>query len=251
MRVTRIVCLLGLAGAAAMAQREEVGKGVNFYSIEKEIALGKELAEEFRRGNRMVESPVAAAYVNELGQRLVKEIGGPAFSYTFEIVADDPTAAHEVAAFPGGFLFVPSSLILAAKDEDEFAGMLAHGVAHVAARHGTKVATKAEIANIAAAPLIYMGGWTGYAMRQGNEQALPMAMVQAWRRLELDADGLAVKAMAAVGYDPAALVRYLERQQEDAARRVAALRAVIEGLPAKVYGEHDGWGRVQDAVRRK
>src|SRR5690242_14500973 len=154
---TRIVFVVPLlAGAAIAQQASEPGKGVNFYSIEKEIGIGSRLAAEFRRGARLVESPAALAYINGLGQRLEAQIGGPPFPYTFSIVADNAPAMHEVTAFPGGFLFVPSSLILEAKDEDELAGMLAHAIAHVASRHGTRQATRAELANQAAIPLIFM-----------------------------------------------------------------------------------------------
>src|SRR5262249_3655821 len=141
----RILCAISfLAGIAIAQQDREPGKGVNLYSIEKEIALGKQLSTEFRRGSRAVESAAAIAYVDGIGQRLAAEIGGPQFQYTFGLIEDDPNAVHEVVAFPGGFLFVPSSLILAVQDEDELAGMLAHAIAHVASRHGTRQATRAE-----------------------------------------------------------------------------------------------------------
>jgi predicted Zn-dependent protease len=259
----RMVCLLTILALLAAAQEREVGKGVNFYSIEKEIALGNQIAAEFRRDARPLESPAALAYVNGIGQRLAKEIGGPAFPYTFALVADDPAEVHEVAAFPGGFLFVPSSLILAVKDEDELAGMIAHAIAHVAGRDGTKLATKAEIVNLASVPLIYMGGWAGYAMRQGQALAIPLGMLQTVRASELSADRLAANKMAAAGWDPAALARFIERVQApdeaepkmrsplpERRQRVEAIRAVIAGLPAKVYEAHEGLGAIQDEVRR-
>jgi predicted Zn-dependent protease len=261
--VTRMVCLLLVFAASSMAQEREVGKGVNFYSIEKEIALGNQLALEFRARTKALESPAALAYVNGIGQRLAKEIGGPPFTYTFALIADDPTAMHEVAAFPGGFLFVPSSLILAAKDEDELAGMLAHAIAHVADRDGTRQATKAALADMATVPVIYMGGWTGYAMRQGESLAIPLGMLQSWRAFELNADRLAARKMAAAGWDPVALARYIERVQvadearsriwtalPERSRRVAAIREVIDGLPAQSYGLHEGLEKAQEEVRR-
>ena len=247
-----------------MAQQErEPGKGVNFYSIEKEIALGNRLATEFRRGTRAVESAAALAYVNGIGQRLAVLIGGPPFLYTFALIADDPAAIHEVAAFPGGFLFVPSSLILAVEGEDELAGMLAHAIAHVASRDGTRQAAKAELVNLASVPLIYMGGWTGYAAQEGQSLAIPLGMLQIWRKYELDADRLAAHKMAAAGYDPAGLARYIERMQAPdemqpkmwsglppRSQRLAAIRAVTRDLPAQVYGPHEGLEKVQDYVQR-
>src|SRR5262245_52430355 len=98
------VCLFS---ASVGAQERVPGRGINFYSIEKEMALGRQLAAEFQSATRPLESPLALTYINGIGQRLAAEIGGPPFTYSFALVADDPTVLHEVAAFPGGFLFVP------------------------------------------------------------------------------------------------------------------------------------------------
>src|SRR5438046_571144 len=100
--ITRIAGLLIVMSALAGAQEREPGKGVNFYSIEKEITLGKQLAMEFQQRTKPLENPAALAYVNGIGQRLAREIGGPPLTYTFALIADDPAAMHEVAAFPGG-----------------------------------------------------------------------------------------------------------------------------------------------------
>src|SRR5579859_4716948 len=103
---TRALCVLSLLAGTGMAQQErELGKGINFYSIEKEIALGNRLAAEFRRGTRALESASALVYVDRIGQRLAAQMGGPPFQYTFELIADSQTAIQEPAAFPGGFLF--------------------------------------------------------------------------------------------------------------------------------------------------
>jgi predicted Zn-dependent protease len=98
------------------------------------------------------------------------------------LVADDPTVMHEVAAFPGGFLFLPASLILAAKDEDELAGMLAQAIAHIAARDGTRAATRADLIN-STTPVVYTGGWTGYVVSQGQSMTVPLGFLQMWRKI--------------------------------------------------------------------
>lgn len=260
----RVPCLIWLLAAEALAQQTPVpGQSVNFYSVEKEIALGGQLADEFRRKVQVINSPTALAYISGIGQRLVSATGGPPFPYTFTVVADDPTAMNEVAAFPGAYLFVPSSLILAVKDEDELAGMLAHAIAHVALRDGTRAATRAELANTASAPLIFMGGWTGYAIQQGESLAIPMGMRQMWRNLELEADRLASRTMAAAGWDPAALARYIERlQAPDATQnkawpalpprseRIEAIQRVIAELPQRSYRPHNGLDIVQKELRQ-
>src|SRR5437763_6175844 len=155
--------LLPFLAAIATAQQANPGRALNFYSIEKEIALGRQLAAEFQRNTQPFVSPATVTYIDDLGQRLAAQTGNPAFTYTFALIADNPTVLHEPAAFPGGFIFVPARLILAAKDEGELAGMLSHAIAHVAARHGTKQASRGEIL-AKTLPLVYVGGATGSAI---------------------------------------------------------------------------------------
>ncbi|HEY1495328.1 MAG TPA: M48 family metalloprotease, partial [Candidatus Solibacter sp.] len=202
-------------------------------------------------------------YLDDLGQRLAAKARGPAFPYTFELVSDDGIVLNEPVAFPGGTVFVPTSLIRAARSEDELAGMIAHAIAHIAARHGTKLATRGEIMDQATIPLIYMSGWTGYAMRQGAAIAVPLGFVKLQRQFERQADALAVQTMAAAGYDPQALVNYMERVlPADVAppspmsalpghdARLEALRKAVESVPAQVYPAHDGFAAIQEAVAR-
>src|SRR5262249_16264420 len=108
----------------------DVGKGVNFYSLEKEIALGKQMAQEIERQAKFVDAPVPAEYLNRLAQNLARnsDIKVPVTAKLID--------SSEVNAFalPGGFLFVNSGLILKADTEAELAGVMAHEIAHVAAR---------------------------------------------------------------------------------------------------------------------
>ena len=219
-----------LFASAAVAQP---GAGVDSYSIEKEVALGRQVAAEFRRNTQALDAPAVLAYVDASGQRLVAAAGGPPFTYTFALVADDPSAMHEPAAFPGGFVFVPASLILAAKDEDEFTGMLAHAIAHVASRQGTQAAANAT--------LVFMGGWTG--------SAVPRGFLERRRRFELQADGLAARSMSAAGWDPAALARYIERLRPGD-ERVEGIVQTIGELPVRAYGRHEGFEKIQAQVRQ-
>jgi predicted Zn-dependent protease len=191
MRLLRLVGVFALA-AALSAQEASPARGVNFYSIEKEQALGEQLAKEYRRDVTVIEDATVNAYVDGLGQWLAAKAGGPAFRYTFELVNDDGIVLNEPVAFPGGKVFVPASLIRAARSEDELAGMLAHAIEHIAARHGTKLATRGELMDQATIPLIFVGGWTGYAMRQGAAIAIPAGFAKLQRQFELQSDALAV-----------------------------------------------------------
>jgi beta-barrel assembly-enhancing protease len=149
-------------------------------------------------------------------------------------------------------------LILAAQNEAEFAGMFAHAIAHVAARHGTRLATRGELAKQAAIPLIYMGAWNG------NVDALiPIGFLSVQRTYELEADRLAVRMMAGAGYDPGALVRYIVRVQPantdvqkvfsalpSVSERTAGMEQAIRQLPAGTYSSGDGIQPIQEEVRR-
>src|SRR6478752_8160410 len=152
----------------------DVGKGVNLYSIEKEIAMGKSYAQEIERQARIIDDPVISEYVNRVGQNLVRN-SDVKVPVTIKVLDAEEINAM---ALPGGFFFVNSGLILKAENESELAGVMAHEIAHIAARHGTKQQTKGELINIASIPLIFLGGWTGYAIRQGAGLAIPMGFLQ-------------------------------------------------------------------------
>jgi predicted Zn-dependent protease len=203
--------LLLFLAVVATAQQANPGRRANFYGIDKEVALGRQLAAEFQRNAKLLPGPATQTFVDHLGQRLAAHARNSAFTYTFRLIAEDPTVLHEPAAFPGGFVFVPVRLILAAKDEDELAGMLAHAIAHVAARHGTQQARRAKI--LQTIPLVYVGSAAGSAIPRDNSLVLPMKLLAMSRADEVEADRLAVGIMSAAGYDAAALARYIEREQ--------------------------------------
>src|ERR1035437_1967841 len=238
-------------------------RGVNFYSIEKEKALGAQLVVEYRRQAQVIGAPSLNAYLDELGQRLAAQAPATGFTYSFELLDDDQTWIHEAAAFPGGPAFVPASLILAAADEDELAAMLAHAIAHVATRQQTRDMTKGQIMNQATVPLIQMGGPSGYAIRQGAALALPISFLAFERKNELESDQVAARILSAAGYDPQALARYIERVQSadpslrnpmapypDKDQRLAALQAAIRQLPPAAYTAHPGLDAIQREVTR-
>src|SRR6202165_4660952 len=121
----------------------DVGKGVNFYSIEKEIALGKQLAQEVDRQSKIVTDPVIAEYVNRVGQNLVRNSDAKV-PFTIKVIDSEEINAF---ALPGGFFFVNTGIVQNADNEAEMAGVMAHEIAHVAARHGTRQATRGDLVN--------------------------------------------------------------------------------------------------------
>ncbi|MCU1312110.1 MAG: peptidase Ste24p [Candidatus Angelobacter sp.] len=184
-----------------------IGGGVNFYSLDKEVLLGKELAAEVEQSSKMLTDPVVSEYINRIGQNLVRNSDAQV-PFTIKIIDSDEVNAF---ALPGGFFYVNTGLILAAENEAELAGVMAHEIAHVAARHATKNQTKRDIWNIASIPLIFVGGPAAMAVRNIASLAVPMSFMKFSRDAEREADLLGIEYEYATGYDPSAMVNFFER----------------------------------------
>ena len=206
-----------------------VGKGVNFYSLEKEIALGKQLAQEVERSAKLVDDPVVTEYVNRVGQNLVRN-SDARVPFTIKVIDSDEVNAF---ALPGGFFYVNSGLILRAQEESELAGVMAHEIAHVAARHGTKQATKGDLIQIASIPaMIFIPyTWAGYAAYQGMNFLIPMTFLKFSRDAEREADFLGLQYMYKAGYDPNSYVTFFERIQADEKRRPGTIGKAFSTHP--------------------
>src|SRR6266550_1661636 len=182
---------------------------MNWFSLEKEIGLGKQLAQEVERSSKMIDDPVVTEYVNRVGQNLVRNSDAKV-PFTIKVIDSDEVNAF---ALPGGFFYVNSGLILRAQEESELAGVMAHEISHVCARHGTKNATKGELMQLATIPLILLGpgGWAGYGIYQGLN--------------------LAIQYMYKTGYDPNSYVTFFERIQADEKRRPGTIPKVFSTHP--------------------
>ncbi|HET7873060.1 MAG TPA: M48 family metallopeptidase, partial [Terriglobales bacterium] len=178
--------------------------GMDWYSTEKEIRIGKEYAQQIEQSMKMIQDPVVNEYVNRVGQNLVRNSDAKV-PFTIKVVDSDEINAM---ALPGGFFYVNSGLILAADDEAELAGVMAHEIAHVCARHATRNMTRAQLANLMSIPLIFVGGGIGYAAREAASIGLPLTFLSFSRGFEAEADYLGVQYMYKAGYDPNEFVNF-------------------------------------------
>jgi predicted Zn-dependent protease len=233
-------CLLFVGVGAVLAQtpskkddpsqigNRDVGKGINIYSIEREMALGKQLAQEVQRQAKVVEDPLISEYVNRVGQNLVRN-SDSRIPFTFQLIEGDSPNAF---ALPGGYIFVYTGLLKLADEEDELAAALAHEVAHVAARHMTKQATKSEIVNMASIPVgVILGGGIGsIAARQGASLGIPAVFLHFTRKDESEADYLGLQYMYAAGYDPNGAITIFEKME--------SLQKTKPGTFSRIFSTH-------------
>src|SRR6267154_1299137 len=206
-----------------------VGKGINLYSLEREISLGKGLAQEVERSSKLIDDPVVTEYVNRVGQNLVRN-SDARVPFTIKVIDSDEVNAF---ALPGGFFYVNSGLILRAQEESELAGVMAHEISHVTALHGTKQATKGELIQLGAmaAMIVVPYGWAGYGIYQGMNLAIPLTFLKFSRDAEREADFLGIQYMYKAGYDPNAYVTFFERIQADEKRRPGTIPKVFSTHP--------------------
>jgi predicted Zn-dependent protease len=212
----------------AIGNRKMGGRGLgNWYSVEGEIRMGKQYAQQVEASSKMIADPVIAEYVNRVGQNLVRNSDSQV-PFTIKVIDSDEINAF---ALPGGFFYVNSGLILAADDEAELAGVMAHEIAHVAARHTTRQMTRSQWANIGTIPLIFMGGGLGYAIRGAAGIGLPMTFLTFQRGFEAEADYLGLQYMYKTGYDPQAFISFFEKVQAQEKKKPGTLAKAFSTHP--------------------
>jgi beta-barrel assembly-enhancing protease len=213
----------------AVGTRNIGGRGVgNWYSTDWEIRNGKQYSMEIEKSAHLVTDPVIVEYVNRVGQNIVKN-SDCKVPFTIKVIDSDEINAM---ALPGGFFYVNSGLILAADEEAELAGVMAHETAHVCAHHAARQMTKMNYAQIGSIPLIIFtqGSWTGYGIYEATQLAIPIGFLQFSRMDEAEADWLGVQYMYKSGYDPQAFVQFFEK--------LDALEKHKPGTLAKVFADH-------------
>jgi beta-barrel assembly-enhancing protease len=212
----------------ALIGKRDINKGsIQFYSIEREVAIGRQLAAEVDRTSKIINDPLVSEYVNRIAQNVVLHSDSKV-PFTIKVIDSQEVNAF---ALPGGFLYVNRGLLEAADNEAEVAGVIAHEIAHVAARHGMEQASKGELFNYLSIPLIFLGGIGGYAIRQGLGLAVPLSFLKFSRGAEKEADRLGAQYMWASGYDPNALITFFEKLQAKNKKKPGTLSKLFSTHP--------------------
>ncbi len=212
---------------SAAGTRDINGRGLgNWFSADWEVRNGKQYSMEVERSSKLITDPVIVEYVNRVGQNIVKNSDAK-FPFTIKVIDSDEINAM---ALPGGFFYVNSGLILAADNESELAGVMAHEIAHVAAHHAARQMTKMEYMQLSTVPLIFMGGYTAYGIYEASQLAIPLTFLKFNRDVEAQADWLGIQYSYRSGYDPQGLVTMFEKLQ--------ALEKNKPGILSKAFSDH-------------
>ncbi len=240
------VCLVGIAflslpGYAArkhsdvqnIGNRNVSGKvfGVlpNWVSLDKEIAMGNQLASEFEQTAKLIDDPVVSEYVDRIGQNIVRHSDAKV-PFHIKVVDTDEVNAF---AFPGGFFYVNKGLILAADNEAELAGVMAHEISHVAARHATQRMSKGQYLQLFSLPALFVGGyWAQMGIQNALGLGMNLELLGITRDSEREADQLGIQYLWNSGYDPNAFVSFFEKLQEQEKSKPGRLASFFRTHPS-------------------
>jgi predicted Zn-dependent protease len=205
------------------------GRGVgNWYSVEGQINMGRQYAEQIDSSSKLIKDPVITEYINRLGQNLVRNSDSKV-PFTIKVIDSDAINAF---ALPGGFFYVNTGLILAADNESEVAGVMAHEIAHVAACHIARQQTRGNLAQLLTIPLIIAApGLGGLAAQEAAGLALPVTFLKFSRGFEAEADYLGVQYMYKSGYDPQSFTAFFEKIEAREKKKPGMLSKAFDSHP--------------------
>lgn len=240
-------------GCSARKPGEPLKPGFNLFSKEQDIQLGREAAAQVQQQMQVVQNRELQNYISKVGQKLAQRPAAQGYPYTFTAINDPSINAF---ALPGGPTFVHTGLIKAAENEGQLAGVMAHEIAHVALRHGTNQASKANLIQL---PAMIAGGLAGNGIlgqlaQVGIGLGANSVLLKYSRDAESQADALGARLMAEAGYNPLEMARFFEKlaaeggqrgpaflsDHPDPGNRMEAVQREIRTFPQSQYGYNTG-----------
>ena len=201
----------------------------NWYTLDKQVAMGHEFSRQVEASSKLITDPKVTEYINRIGQNIVRNSDAKV-PFIIKVLDDESPNAFTL---PGGYMYVNTGAILAADEESELAGVMAHEIGHVAACHAARGATRGTLASLATIPLILIGGPIGIGVNQGLNLLVPATFMKFSRNFEAQADYLGVQYAYKSGYDPTGMINFFEKLE--------ALEKKKPGFIAKTYGDHPQW----------
>jgi predicted Zn-dependent protease len=184
-------------------------------TIPKEEEIGEQFLLELQQQVPIVDDPFLTAYINQMGQRIVAQMGPHPFKYKFYIIKDPTMNAFAV---PGGYVFLNSGMITMADREGEVAGVMAHEISHIHNRHMARMMEKSRMVTVAsligAMASIFLGGALAQPLIVGAMAGNQSAMLAYSRDFEAEADAYGFKWMEKAGYNPRDMVSMFNKMNK-------------------------------------
>ena len=210
------LCLSLVLPQTVSAQRTQLKPGWNMFSPQQDIDLGKRAAGDAAKQLPLCNAPKVDVYLTELGMRLASKLptGGVQYPFDFHCVNDKAVNAF---ALPGGYVFVNRGAIELADNESQLAAVMAHELSHVALRHGTNQATKAQATQgfLGIASGIFGGSTGGALLTQLGAFAAGGVLLRYSRSAESQADVMGTQVLYDTGYDPRAMAQFFEKLEAE------------------------------------
>jgi predicted Zn-dependent protease len=254
LRTIQSVCLGVFLALPGLAQLPQFKPGFNLFSKDQEIQLGKEAAGQVDKQMEVIADPELNAYISSIGSKLAAQPPAGKYPYTFKVVNDSSINAF---ALPGGPTFVHTGLIAAADNESQLAGVLAHEISHVALRHGTNQASKANLIQLPAAlagQVAGSGSMLGQLSQLGIGLGANSVLLKFSRSAESQADLMGAQIAASAGYNPVEMARFFKKLEGDGGssgpqffsdhpnpgNRMEAIENEIRYMPERQYDADTG-----------
>ena len=247
--VWALLVVAGLLSGCAVKMTDL--QGINLISVDEEKELGTKFTAEIEKQRQVVTDPEVNGYVDRVGKRLITGAREVPFPFTFKVIKDDSVNAFAV---PGGHIYVHTGLIKAAASEEELAGVMAHEINHVVARHGTRQLTQQYGYGLVLQ--LVLGDNPNMLAQLAASLFGKAGMMHYSREMESQADYLGVETMYKAGFNPEGMVTFFAKLEQPnqappgqltkffsshpyTADRLQSVRSEIATLPPKAYRPED------------